>query len=335
MKTIGRAAATLLLSLFGCVALVAPAWAFCGFYVSKADASLYNQASQVIIARDGDRTVLTMANDYQGEVKDFALVVPVPVVLEEEQVHVGEPEIIERLDTFSAPRLVEYFDHNPCDPVALPAPMPQAPGAARGTANEALEFDDAESLGVTIESQFSVGEYDILILSARESEGLETWLRQNDYRLPENASRLLQPYIRDGLKFFVARVNLEEFEDGDFQRLRPLMMAYESSRFMLPIRLGTMNATEAQDLIVYLLSPRGQVELTNYRTVRIPSDEELPEFVEDEFGDFYKAMFTHSYDREGKRAAFLEYAWDMAWCDPCAANPLTPEELRQAGGVFG
>ena len=91
-----------------------PAWAFCGFYVAKADSKLYNQASQVVIARNGERTVLTMANDYQGEVKDFALVVPVPVILEEEQVHVGNPEVIERLDAFSAPRLVEYFDPDPC-----------------------------------------------------------------------------------------------------------------------------------------------------------------------------------------------------------------------------
>ena len=91
-----------------------PAKAFCGFYVAKADADLYNRASQVVIARDGNRTVLTMANDYQGEPKDFALVVPVPVILTEEQVNIGDPKIIQRLDSFSAPRLVEYFDPDPC-----------------------------------------------------------------------------------------------------------------------------------------------------------------------------------------------------------------------------
>jgi hypothetical protein len=31
------------------------------------------------------------------------------------------------------------------------------------------------------------------------------------------------------------------------------------------------------------------------------------------------------------RAVFLEYAWDMAWCDPCAADPLSPDELRRLG----
>lgn len=107
---------TIIIFIFG----IKPALAFCGFYVAKADSSLYNQASQVIIARDGKRTVLTMSNDYQGEVKDFAMVVPVPVVLTEEQVHISEPKIIERLDTFSAPRLVEYFDPDPACPIYTP-----------------------------------------------------------------------------------------------------------------------------------------------------------------------------------------------------------------------
>lgn len=308
--------------------LAPAAWAFCGFYVAKADTSLYNQASQVIMARDGNRTVLTMANDFKGDVQDFALVVPVPVVLQEDQVHVGDPAILERLDSFSAPRLVEYFDPDPCAPQVYYDMVPSAaPVAGESAQRRAAD----QALGVTVEASFSVGEYDILILSAKESDGLETWLRQNDYQIPRGASDLLRPYIRQGMKFFVAKVNLEAFDQGGFQSLRPLQMAYESSRFMLPIRLGMVNAESEQDLVVYVLTPSGQVEVTNYRTVKVPSDAELPVFVKDEFSDFYRAMFDTSYRQEGKNVAFLEYAWDMSWCDPCAANPLSPEELRQAG----
>lgn len=320
-----------------CITLIAllllsqPAWAFCGFYVAKADTELYNQASQVIIARDGDRTILTMANDYQGEVQDFALVVPVPVILTEEQVHVGDPNIIARLDDFSAPRLVEYFDENPCAPVVNymedfgimtrgAVPMPAA-----------LMPMESKELGVTIEEQFSVGEYDILILSAKESDGLETWLRQNDYQLPDGASELLRPYINENMKFFVAKVNLAEFDRSGFNKLRPLMMAFESSKYMLPIRLGMMNAQQAQDLIVYILSPKGQAEVTNYRTVKIPSNIDIPEFVEDEFGDFYTTLFEQDYQRQGRDDIFLEYAWDMSSCDPCSAPNLTKQELTDAG----
>jgi len=328
MKYLRTIAASLVVAI-ACLLLARPALAFCGFYVAKADTSLYNEASQVIIARDGDRTVLTMANDYQGEVADFAMVVPVPTVLQEGQVNVGEPAIVQRLDDFSAPRLVEYFDPDPCAPVMLYDGAAEALPSAAGVTAQRARGDAA--LGVTVEAEFAVGEYDIVILSAAESDGLETWLIQNGYNIPRGARELLQPYIRQGLKFFVAKVNLEEFDRGGFQQLRPIQIAYESPRFMLPIRLGMMNAQAAQDLVVYLLTPDGQAELTNYRTVKIPSNANIPTFVEDQFGEFYNALFERSYERENKEVAFLEYAWSMAGCDPCSAEPLNAEELRQAG----
>ena len=101
------------------LALAAALWppaahAFCGFYVASGDATLFNHASQVALARDGDRTVMTMANDFRGEPKQFAIVVPVPVVLDKSQVHVGDKALIDHLDAYSAPRLVEYWDPDPC-----------------------------------------------------------------------------------------------------------------------------------------------------------------------------------------------------------------------------
>ncbi|MCY7391444.1 MAG: DUF2330 domain-containing protein, partial [Leptolyngbyaceae cyanobacterium CAN_BIN12] len=235
---------TLLLSFLFTVSslfLAAKAWAFCGFYVAKADAKLYNQASQVAIARSGNKTVLTMANDYQGEVKDFAIVVPVPVVLKKEQVEVGKPSVMAHLDAFSAPRLVEYFDPDPCQPQPLYDRMPPM-AAAPSSLQSGRSRNNAAELGVTIEEKFTVGEYDILILSAKESGGLETWLTQNGYRIPKGAKELLKPYIRQKLKFFVAKVNLNEFEKAGYQNLRPIKMAFESPRFMLPLRLGMVNA---------------------------------------------------------------------------------------------
>lgn len=324
-----RILTALFISLIALICFIPDAIAFCGFYVAKADVTLYNKASQVVIARDGNRTILTMANDFQGDVKDFAMVVPVPTVLQQDQVRLGDAKIIQRLDAFSAPRLVEYFDSDPCQ-VVYPSAPTFSSGAARGGAVESnLRREQAD--GVTIESQFSVGEYDILILSATESDGLENWLSQNGYKMPAGASSLLRPYIQQNLKFFVAKVNLAEFQRSSSQFLRPLMMAYESPRFMLPIRLGMINSTNEQDLIAYVLSSKGQAEITNYRTVKVPTDAEIPVYVKEKFGDFYKSMFQTAYDRENRNVAFVEYAWNMANCDPCSATPLTPEELRGAG----
>ena len=160
---------------------------------------------------------------------------------------------------------------------------------------------------------------------------LETWLRDNGYRLPTGASSVLGSYLKQGMKFFVARVNLKEQARLGFTYLRPLQMAFESPKFMLPIRLGTLNADGVQELFVYALTRKGRVETTNYRTVRLPTGTELPVYVKEEFPQFYRAMFAEQVKRESMRAVFLEYAWDMGWCDPCAADPLSPEELRKLG----
>ena len=302
---------------------------FCGFYVAKADTKLYNKASQVVLVRQGDRTVLTMANDFKGDPKEFAVVIPVPTVLQKDQIHVGDKALLDHLDAYSAPRLVEYFDEDPCRrflfdrarPMASAAPAPES---ARAQAQ-------ARSLGVTIEAQYTVGEYDILILSAQQSSGLETWLRDNGYRIPSGASAVLGSYIKQNLKFFVAKVNLKEQAKLGYSMLRPIQVAFESPKFMLPIRLGTVNADGPQELFVYALTQKGRVEATNYRTVKLPSDLEVPLYVKNRFSDFYKAMFSHQVKKENMSTIFTEYAWDMGWCDPCAADPLSSDELRRLG----
>lgn len=318
--------------LLGAAALaaVAPhALAFCGFYVARADTKIFNQASKVVLVRDDDRTVLTMANDFKGDPKEFAVVIPVPTVLQRGQIHVAEPALLDHLDAYSAPRLVEYYDENPCERVLLKAMPQSAAGGAR--MEDAASAARDRSLGVKVEAAYTVGEYDIVILSATQSDGLETWLRENGYRIPAGASRVLGSYIKQDMKFFVAKVNLKEQSKLGFSYLRPIQVAYESPKFMLPIRLGMVNAAGPQELFIFALTRKGRVETTNYRTVRLASDAEVPLFVKDDFSNFYRAMFAQQVKKEDHRAIFLEYAWDMGWCDPCAADPLSLQELRQLG----
>jgi hypothetical protein len=325
----GFLAATIAISAIGSVAWPHDARAFCGFYVGSAGAKLYNHASQVAMVRDGDHTVISMMNDYDGPLDKFALVVPVPVVLKKGQVHIGNRELFTRLDAYSSPRLVEYHDADPCELIRplTAAELPSSSSAQAGFAGR----ERANSLGVSVEAEYAVGEYDIVILSAKESDGLETWLRENGYRIPAGASRALAPYIRLGMKFFVAKVDLKEQKRTGLDYLRPLQFAFDSPRFMLPLRLGMLNAEGPQDLIIYMLTGQGRVETTNYRTIKLPTGKEIPEYVRDEFADFYKAMFKHQVREAGMHAVFTEYVWNMGWCDPCAAPPLGPDELRQLG----
>src|SRR5437899_9163438 len=141
-----------------------PAQSFCGFYVAKADTKMFNKASQVILARQDDKTVITMVNDFKGDPKEFAVVVPVPTLIERGQINVGDKKVIDHLDAYTSPRLVEYHDGSPCQ-VALTERM-MARDAAVPASKSSLAR--GEALGVTIQAQYTVGEYDIVILSARQ-----------------------------------------------------------------------------------------------------------------------------------------------------------------------
>lgn len=311
------------------VAVATTAQAFCGFYVARADTSLFNKASQVVLVRDDNRTVITMANDFEGSVKDFAVVIPVPTKIEREQINVGDRAIVDHLDAYTAPRLVEYFDPDPCMRYENYKMSQDSAFPSSTVTRESATA--ARSLGVVIEASYTVGEYDILILSAKESGGLIQWLKDNDYRLPQGAEKVVDSYLKQDMRFFVAKVNLAEQSKLGYQYLRPLQIAYESNKFMLPIRLGTLNAKGKQELYVYALTRSGRVETTNYRTVKMPSDTYVPEFVQGEFAEFYRSMFDRQVAAENERAVFLEYAWDMNWCDPCAADPLSQRDLRKLG----
>jgi hypothetical protein len=311
-------------------------FAFCGFYVAKADASLFNNKSEVILVRDGNRTTVTMSSDFKGDVRDFAMVVPVPVLLKESDIRVVNRNVFSQLDNYSAPRLTEYYDQNPCELLMYEElDMTSVKSVANASTFERMALGKADR-GVTIEARYQVGEYDILLLSAAESEGLQLWLTENGYKIPEKAAEVLAPYIKSKMKFFVVKVNLEKLKNKDENYLSPLQITFDSPKFMLPIRLGMANSAGTQDMIVYAFSRQGRVECTNYRTVKMPTDRNIPLFVQSKFGEFYSRVFNRTYQYEGRNAVFLEYAWDVTpnygmKCDPCVGPPPMQQEFVDAG----
>jgi MYXO-CTERM domain-containing protein len=325
----------LLPTLLATGALLAPARsdAFCGFYVSGADARLSNNATSVVLMREGTRTVLSMQNNYQGPPQDFAMVVPVPVVLQEKDVKTLSKAVFDRLDQLAAPRLVEYWEQDPCPP---PEPRRRYSRRMKGDMMSAPEmaYEGAApaDYGVRIEAKFEVGEYQILVLSAEYSAGLDAWLRQNNYKIPAGAAEVLRPYIAAGMKFFVAKVDVKkvQFNAQGQAMLSPLRFHYDSDTFALPVRLGLLNASGKQDLIVHILAKADRYELANYRNAAVPTNIEVADDTRNNFPAFYASMFDRVLERH-PGAIVTEYAWQANSCDPCPVPPLDPAELTVLG----
>jgi len=346
-------------AMCGCMVPIRPANA-----PVEEQSALLNKATVVTMLREGTHTVLSFQNDYFGPAEDFGLVVPVPVVLHDEDVRTLDRGLFDRVQAVAAPHMVELYEQNPC-----PQPRPRALGGlgtGRGSASSAM-MDEGSGGGraeapppVVVEEQFTEGEYDISILGASDSTALERWLNDHGYRLPEGSARYLRPYVQAGMKFFVARVDVDRLRaiaahrqrqlrqqrwmspalrqlvqgppadvasDAQLGRfLSPLQMHYESDELALPVRLGLINTTGEQDLIVHILSTEGRYEVANYGNRWVPTNVHVNGRAAQNFGRFYDAVFS-TLSARAPRRVWTEYA-----------GPITPVQAPQQmllGGLGG
>ncbi len=312
--------------------------AFCGFYVSGSGDKMFNEATEVVLMREGTRTVLSMQNDYKGPLEDFAMVIPVPVVLHEKDVKTLPKDVFQHTDALGSPRLVEYWEEDPC-PMPRPPMKSAPPTSVMYDMGSVSEDAPMKRQTVKIEAKFDVAEYQILILSATEATGLKEWLEQNHYKIPPGAEPLLRPYIEAGSKFFVARVDPKKVQlvDGH-AALSPLRFHYDSDDFSLPIRLGMANSNGKQDLIVNIISADKRYEVANYKNVFIPTNFDVKDGVKKRFGEFYAALFDKTLEAN-PGAVVTEYAWTAVpnyHCDPCTdADVSNPDLMTLGGDVIG
>ena len=335
------------------LAVVAPssAAAFCGFYVAPGDAKLVNKATRVALMRHGTTTVMSLQPDYQGPAEGFAMVIPVPQVLQKEDVKTLERSLFDTLDEYTSPRMSEYWEQDPC-------PRPGLSIGEGGSGNYPSVADyglkgqasvPTEKPFVKIEAQFAVAEYDILVLSSNDGTALESWLTERKYKIPKGAAPYLAPYINSGMYFFVAKVDPKRAKfEGNQAVLSPLRFHYTSEDFTLPIRLGMINADGEQDIVVFVLGEERFVP-ANYPHAPIPTNIVVKDKVRENFAEFYEGLFAKTR-KENEDAIITEYVWELATiqfkteigqgyhCDPCTSTVtyFTPEWLVSLGlDVFG
>lgn len=330
-RTIGGVVCALALA---CVVLGYPgaADAFCGFYATGADSEAFNNATQVALMRHGTRTVVTMQNNYLGPARGFAMVVPVPVVLNPDDIKVVDEAIFETMDKLTAPRAVEYWDVDPCSPAPASHPGQTAFGGQAGASDEPPPVQpQAKQPEARVEASFKEGEYNISILSAGDSAELERWLEARELPVPEGGRRHLDSYIAQGMFFMVATVDPERVRYSEQRAvLSPLRFHYDSPDFSLPIRLGLINADRQQDLVVYVLALNDRYEVVNRPNVAIPTNVEVREQALEVFPRFYSALFEKTLE-VNPGAVVTEYAWGANSCDPCPAPVMGEGDLLSLG----
>ena len=316
--------------------------AFCGAYAGSAGSDIYNSVSEVAIARQHGRTTLSVSNDVDGVMGDtFALLIPVPEILTEDDVHVLDRSVFDTLDAYTRPRMVTYTcdDFTPIynDPCAME--LEPKRNIAMATEYDASGDSGDADHNVDVEAEFIVGEYEIVILSAEDSDDLFGWLTDEGFQVSRATEEVVQEYLDSGSYFFAAKVHADAgIGDGDV--LSPLQFSYDSEVFSLPIRIGTAASKGVQDLVVYAITDYadGSVGISNYPSISFEDECMLGEDFTDEFGSdlgaYYQNAFTQGYEAEPGADWMFEYGWGNGHCDPCTGEQPDEKLLATAGFDF-
>lgn len=308
------------------ILLASPAHAFCGTYVGGSGDTLINESSQVILARSGTTTSLTLTMDYRGSATEFALLLPVPEVITADDVTAMDQEIIDWIAGFSRPRAVRYS----CDDAFDTQLDGYGCGNLMGCGGAAKDG----AYGTEVEGSFKAYGYEFVVLSAEESAGLQGWLTANGYAVPAGGEDILQEYIDAGSYFLAAKVSLDEVPEENVW-LTPIRITYESDVFALPIRIGTISSDGPQEVVIYALTDvdtAGEVGIANYPEVTMETECMLHS--DTDLDTWYGEQVQAAVAKEG--AAWIrEFSWSMRptvsgtyHCDPCTVEPAAP------GGSF-
>jgi len=241
-----------------------------------------------------------MASDYEGEPSEFALVIPVPSFIKKDQISVVDTKTIDHLDAYTAPRLVEYFDADPCErdrlmalamapqPTPTAAMQPAAPEISRRQGRGAIRHRRIRRL-----DPVGGGQRRLDPLADRQR------LQDSGRREP-----VIGSYIKQKMHFFIAKVNLKRHAGQRARLSAAASGALRDGEIHAAAAAGHRQRRRPQDLVIYALTPHGRIEATNYRTVKVPSDVDVPLFVKNDFANFYKATFEHAVARENMHGVF-------------------------------
>jgi hypothetical protein len=291
--------------------LLLPAALACPTVVPGTPSQLSFDTAQIAIARQGDLTTFSVSINPAGDPQDFALVLPVPEVLAQEQVRTLDGALFARLDAYTAPRFVR----SPC----------QTSDSAAGGNDGGGGEEEGGTGEVVVEASYLVGDYEVVILSAEESDALIDWLNANGYQLPEGAGPMVQEYIDQGVFFLAAKV-APEAALADGSPLAPLQIAYRSELFSIPIRLATLNSPGVQDMVIYTVtsSEGGEVGISNYPAMQMADACIMDSGAEADFSAWYEAQFTESWaaseaENDGAASYLVEFADRFNQCNPCTS----------------
>lgn len=271
------------------------------------------QGEQIIFATNNNGTISAYVQiNYTGSAPDFSWVVPVPSVPE---LDVAEIETFDELAQLTRPRFI-VPDVPDCAMIVMEADGERMAGVPSASS------DDVEVL-----SQGSVGPYNYSVITSPDPDALIIWLRENDYRVTEPMEPLIHVYNEEGMVFLAMKLQGE----AGVQDIQPVVMTYESTKPMIPLRLTAVAANPNMTVATWIFG-KERAYPVNYAHPTIKDEDiRVVPFAVTPNGDpltNYTQLVDNTIDLYEGRAFITEFADDTESLMSAANDPLLKDLLR-------
>ena len=249
------------------------------------DEELYETGQKAIIVYQDNIETMVLQVKYEGNVDDFAWVVPVPGY---PTVNVTSAQLFEDLAYATAP-IVSHEKSIGC-------------GGVFGTAGGARTLVDVWEEG-------EVGVYHYAVLSAKDSSPLVNWLNDNGYAFPENGSSVIGEYINKGWYFVAAKIRAGEQGDSGEGLVQPLKLSFESNKIVYPLKISSLSSAESK-VILYVFTNSSRADPVEYQHVALYTGDQVLHFPRKDnvfYQEYFRGIEGYEYD------GYWHYKDDHGW----------------------
>lgn len=292
-----------------------------GLLLAKDGNPIFNKSSYIIYARNGEHNSITFTGDIRTAADEVLILIPLPTNVKYSDIKTVNIETMNHLLRYSAPRLIEYEDFDPCNPKSQHRPIIQTDQSFT-----TLEMDQAIPATIDLQTKSNM-QYDFVMLTSKESVGIDIWLKNYGYSLSQEERRIIHSYQDHNQHFLTIRVK-NFAKEGDI--LTPIQISYNSKTFTLPTKITALNNESKQDTVMMFLTKNSEVILNDNKILDMPVNMAIPTNQKEHFTEFYNKASKKIFSSHPE-VVRLEYSWPINACKPCTDQVISLSELSDLG----
>ena len=218
---------------------------------------------RAIIIYNGNMETMIVQVKFSGNTNDFAWVVPVASVPEENSIQLESDSIFTQLHDLTQPTVYRY------NSAILGG------GGERGYDNgKALE--EINSALVQVWQNASVGPYEVNIISGNSTQALKNWLNDNGYNYAQASDDILDFYIQKEWYFMATKVIVEDqsaAKNSTYQAGLPaIKVSFSTEKPVFPLRISEISSAKNNEIEIYVVANHRMVS-DSYNTYAMDRNE--------------------------------------------------------------